>query len=155
MEATPQMLFALQRFQIMALYTNSSSEQSVSGAYAFAWYAGVYPILNKTAPWHGQYEACFDVREDAMHELHAYLAGRFEKKQPMSFFELEDHYGIRGSRRPGPVWDQDKLAAVCRYFYLCGEFDNEFWVAMLSGDQFPPAAEQVMRKFETSACYFE
>ena len=103
MNETQSMLFSLQRFQILALFSNTAAERTVSDTYAYAWLQSVYPLLNESAPWHKPFAGCFAVSGARLGELKAFLYDRWCGKQPITFYELEDHYGIRGSRRPGPV----------------------------------------------------
>lgn len=155
MDPIKSMLYSLQRFQILALVTSSSAQKTVSDSYAYAWSEGVYPLLNESASWHQAFEECFAVRREPLAELHAYLGERWDQKKTLSFHELEDHYGIRGSRRPGPVWDQTRLVQACRYLYLHQQFDSEFWSAMLDAGQHPAGADIIARKFDADAIYFE
>ena len=154
MEPTERMLFGVQRFQILSLFTSASSEQNVGSSYPYAWWAAVYPLLHGTASWHPPFEACFAVREAPLRELLAFLSDRWTQGEKLSFFALEDHYGIRGSRRPGTVWDQPGLIAACRYLHLSAQLDREFWSALLAGDQHPAGAEVILHKFDPGACTF-
>lgn len=155
MDDVKQMLFTLQRFHILALYTNTSSERSVSDSYAYAWSQSVYPFLNHTAYWHQAYETCFGVRQAQLIQLHEFLLGRWRAQSPLTFYDLEDHYGIRGSNRPGILWTQRSLASACRYLYLHGQFDNVFWSAMLDNGQAPVEAEGLTRRFDSDSVFFE
>jgi hypothetical protein len=149
------MLFSLQRFQILTLVSSSSTQKSVSDSYAYAWLESVYPLLNDNASWHQAFEECFAVRREPLAELHAFLRERWDQRKPVSFYQLEDHYGIRGTKRPGPEWDQSRLVLACRYFYLHQQFDSEFWSALLETSQHPAEAEVISRKFDADSVYFE
>ncbi len=155
MEAIQLNLFNLQRFQIMALYANTASEQTVSPSYVYAWFAGVYPLLNESAPWHQAYEGLFEVRATHLRELYQFLSECYAKGEPPSFFQLEEHYGIRGAQRPGLIWEQSTLIRACRYLYLREEFSRSFWTTMLSGDQHPMEAEMIEEKFDRDSYFFE
>lgn len=155
MDSTAKMLFALQRFQILALYTNSAAERTVSSSYAFAWFQSVYPVASESAPWHVPHAASFAIGRGAMKELNDFLAECWSNKSVVTFYELEDRYGIKGPRRPGPVWGQDGLIQACRYLYLYQKFDSAFWSKLLSGSQCPMEAEAISRKFEADDVYFE
>jgi hypothetical protein len=149
------MLYTIQRFQILSLVSSSSAQKTVSDSYAYAWSESVYPLLNDSAAWHQAFEECFAVRRELLAELHAFLSERWDQRKPLSFYELEDHYGIRGPRRPGPDWDQARLVRACRYFYLHQQFDSEFWSGLLDGGQHPAEAEVISRKFDADSIYFE
>lgn len=155
MNETQAMLFAIQRFQLLALYTSSSAQSTVTSGYAFAWSESVYPLLNRSAVWHQAFEKCFAVSREHMHDLYDFLTTRWAGNKPLTFFELEDQYGIRGPRRPGPLWDQASLVAACRYLHLQNEFDQEFWTALLGNSQSPPEAERITRKFDADDVFFE
>jgi hypothetical protein len=155
MDKNTEMLFALQRFQIMALYTSTAAERTVSDSYAFAWFEGVYPLLHDAAPWHKPYDVSFGIPSVQMKELYDYLSYAWESKKKITFFQMEDHFGIKGSKRPGPIWSQTRLILACRYFYLYEKFDPVFWLSLLSGSQCPMEAEAIASKFETTHIHFE
>jgi hypothetical protein len=150
-----QMLFSLQKFQILALYTNASVERSVTDSYIFAWSEGVYPFLNESAVWHQPFESCFRISKEPLIALYDLLRERSDNKRPLTFFELEDQCGIRGPRRPGPIWDEMDLVRVCRYFYLHRQFDSAFWIALLENGQCPTVAECISEKLGADYVRFE
>jgi hypothetical protein len=154
-EKTKEMLFSIQKFQILALFTNASAERGFTESYVYAWSEGVYPFLNKSAPWHQPFEACFPVGEQQLRELHEFLQERLTQKKKLTFVQLEDHYGIRGPRRPGPVWDQANLVRACRYFFLGQQFGSGFWSALLANGQYPAVAEVISTKFSPELVQFE
>lgn len=155
MENNTEMLFLIQRFQIMALYTNTAAERTVSSAYAYAWFEGVYPLLHESAHWHQPYDASFAIPSMQMKEIFEYLSNAWSSGRKITFYQLEDHYGIKGPKRPGPIWSQASLILACRYLYLCEKFDATFWSGLLSGSQCPMEAEAIARKFESTDIYFE
>ena len=155
MDKNTEMLFSLQRFQILALYTSTNAERTVSDAYAYAWLEGVYPLLHQSAPWHKPYDVSFMIASAQMKEVYDYLSSGWASGNRITFFQMEDHYGIKGSKRPGPIWSQASLILACRYFYLCEKFDSLFWSSLLSGSQCPIEAESIARKFETTDIHFE
>ena len=155
MDKNIEMLFSLQRFQILALYTSASSERTVSSAYAYAWFEGVYPLLHETAPWHKPYDASFAITSEQIREVWDYLSNAWASKKKITFYQLEDHYGIKGPKRPGPIWSQASLIVACRYLYLLEKFDAAFWASLLSGSQCPMEAEAIAHKFESTDIYFE
>lgn len=155
MDKNTEMLFSLQRFQILALYTSTTSERTVSCAYAFAWSEGVYPLLHESAPWHHPYDLSFAIPKAQMKELHEYLSAMSGSRKQITFFQMEDHFGIKGSKRPGPVWSQPSLILACRYLYLSEKFEPLFWSGLLSGSQCPMEAEAIANKFESTDICFE
>ncbi|EGV33099.1 hypothetical protein ThidrDRAFT_0777 [Thiorhodococcus drewsii AZ1] len=156
MEKTKEMLFMLQRFQILALFTNSATEKNVTPSYAFAWFDSVYPFLSESAPWHKPYADCFKVQEPELEELHSFLCDKWDANQPISFYDLESHYGIHGSSSPGPVWSRHSLRSACRYIYLLeNNFDNAFWTALCKNGHCPMEAHSITSEFGPKNIYFE
>jgi hypothetical protein len=148
MNELKSMLFSLQRFQILALFTNASAKNNVSPSYAFAWAESVYPCLNGSAEWHKPYEECFSVREIQISELHNLLVDRWEKKDPITFYELEKRY-VRDARG---AWDRSKLLSACQYIHLCKQFDSEFWAGMLK--DCPIEAHSIIKDYQVSDVSF-
>ncbi|MES2490497.1 MAG: hypothetical protein V4607_11965 [Pseudomonadota bacterium] len=155
MDKVNEMLFSLQRFQIMALYTSTAAERTVSDSYAYAWAESTYPLLHESACWHQPYDSSFAIGATQMKELYGYLSDVWKSKKSVTFFQMEDHYGIKGSKRPGPVWSQASLILACRYLYLYQAFDSAFWSSLLSGSQCPIEAETISRKFDAGEIHFE
>lgn len=153
MTATAEMLFNIQKFQVLSLYV-SDSQRNVTDAYAYAWDAGVYPIASDAAAWHKPFGECFEVGEEQMSELATFLDERWTSKSPISFYELEDHYGISGSARPGADWERGTLVAACRYLKLEGWFDDEFWAGVVGHSDCPSESHCVRREFRPSDIYF-
>lgn len=153
MTATAEMLFNIQKFHLLSLYV-SDSQRNVTDAYAFAWDAGVYPIANEAAPWHKPYGSCFAVGEKQIAQLATFLEERWLAKTPISFYELEDHYGISGSARPGPQWERSTLVSACRYLWLEGWFDQEFWNGMVGHTDCPSESHCIRSAFGPKDVYF-
>jgi hypothetical protein len=150
------MLFSMQKFQILSLFVNPSSERNVSSSYAFAWSEGVYPYLSEGAEWHKPFEACFDVKREQLEELHNFLCDKWDAKEPFSFYQLEEHYGVRGSVHDGPVWRRHTLWAACRYIWLNkSHFDDFFWSNLLENGKCPSEAHSISGKFTADDIYFE
>ncbi len=155
MDKVVKMLFLLQKFQVLSLYTSTSAERTVSDSYAYAWAEGVYPLLHESAPWHQSYETAFEIKPAQIKELDTFLSVAWEAKKDITFFQMEDHFGIKGSKRPGPIWSQASLILACRYLYLYQKFDSAFWSSLLSGSQCPMEAEVIPRKFDAGSIHFE
>ncbi|HVT34276.1 MAG TPA: hypothetical protein VHE37_01730 [Nevskiaceae bacterium] len=155
MNEIQQMVYSLQRFHILALYANTSTERTVSASYAYAWWQGIYPLLNDSAPWHKPHTQSFSAPAQQVAELHEFLTQRWRAQDPISFFQLEDRYAIRAANRPGPVWSQAQLIAACRYLHLHAQYDEEFWSALLGASQSPLPAEIITRPVEPAEIQFE
>ena len=154
MTATAEMLFNLQKFQILQLYTDPQERRGVTDAYAFAWSSGVFPVQEQSASWHQPYEDFFDVGEEMLVELLRFLDGLWIGQKTITFYDLEDHYDIHGQSHPGPVWDRSQLIDACRYFRLRGAFDDRFWLAMFEGANCPTEARCIMESFGPEDVYF-
>jgi hypothetical protein len=96
------------------------------------------------------YEECFSVREEQLQELHALLADRWDKKNLITFYELQDHYRIREVNGP---WDRIKLIQACQYIHLCDHFDAEFWSGLLK--DCPAEARSIVAGYGVDDVYFE
>ncbi len=155
MKEMKEMLYSMQKFQIMSLFTNSAAEQKVSAPYAYAWEKGIYPVLDEVAEWHRPFVDMFIVEEEMVKELIEFLDERYKKEIPMSFYELEEHYGIKGAARSGDKWDRFTLAHACRYLCNHKKFDENFWVAMMDDGKSPIETKCVTRMYCPEEVSFE
>jgi len=138
-------LFAQQRVQIMDLRLADSP--LISDSYAYAWQAGVYPIGHDTddsVPWlpHQSFE---DVSKDYIEKVSIYLDDLWIASNSPTFDDMELHFGGKAERV--------KLTSVCRYFYLCGDFNNKLWDALLTPNCHPAGVQIFKTKFTTQ--YFD
>lgn len=154
MTATAEMLFNLQRFQLLALFANPEIERNISPAYAYAWDRGVYPLGNDGAPWHTPYAEQFRVGEAQVSELADFLDNLWTAGKKISFYELESHYDVSGASRPGSVWGRAELIAACRYFYLLEWFDEPFWTGMIGHSNCPSESKSIPRPYNPGDMYF-
>ena len=154
MSATAEMLFNLQKFQLLTLFTSESATKNITPAYAYAWDNGVYPYGNEAAPWHDPYKDLFPIGEEQIAELAKFLDDKWLKKEIISFYGLEDHYGIHGTGHPGTVWDRGSLISACHYFFLLGWFDDEFWKGLVGHSDCPSESHSIRREFKPEDVYF-
>lgn len=154
MPATAEMLFNLQKFQLLTLFTSKSASKNITPAYAYAWDNGVYPIGNDAAPWHEPYKDQFSVGEEQVSELAKFLDEAWRKKENVSFYELEDHYDIQGTTHSGSEWDRGSLISTCHYFFLLGWFDEDFWKGLVGHSDCPSESHSVTREFKPEDVYF-
>jgi hypothetical protein len=75
-------------------------------------------------------------------------------KSPITFYELEKHYGVSGTSRGGETWERMQLVHACRYMYLIGSFDEELWSTLCENMKCPSEAHSINRDFKTSDIYF-
>lgn len=154
MTATAEMLFNLQKFQILTLYTSPEERRGVTDAYAFAWAYGVYPFASESAPWHLPYKDQFPVTEEMLEELSKFLDGLWIQGKTITFYELEEHYSISGSARPGPIWERATLIDACQYFKLKGMFDDKFWKGLVGHSNCPTESHCILSEFGPADVYF-
>ena len=154
MSATAEMLFNLQKFQLLALFTSDRTGRNITPAYAYAWDNGVYPIGNDGAQWHKPYKEQFAVSEEQVSELAGLLDKKWLKKEKISFYELEDHCDIQGLSSSGSEWDRGTLIISCHYFYLLGWFDDDFWKGLVGHSDCPSESHSIRREFTPEDVYF-
>ncbi|MBA1192816.1 hypothetical protein G7007_08080 [Pseudomonas entomophila] len=154
MTATAEMLFNIQRFQLLALFANPAAKANISPAYAYAWDRGIYPYGNDGASWHTPYKEQFRVNEAQVGELAEFLDTLWTSGKTITFYELESHYKVNGSARPGPVWDRAGLIGACRYFFLLEWFDEDFWKGLIGHSQCPTESKSISRPFTQDDLYF-
>ena len=155
MDQLIEMLFQNQRFSILAMKTAEGSEQYICDSYAFAWYEGVYPAFHESADWHKPYPDQFKISEGMMEELSKLLDDHWIGKKPITFYDLESHYGIHGTCHPGEIWDRASLIDACRYMYLNQLFDDSFWSTLCENGQCPSEAHSICRQFRPDEIYFQ
>ncbi|AZE67777.1 hypothetical protein ACAW49_03230 [Pseudomonas sp. Env-44] len=154
MSATAEMLFNLQKFQLLTLFTSDRTGKNITPAYAYAWDNGVYPIANEGASWHEPYKEQFEIGEEQVSELAKFLENKWLEKEKISFYELEIHYGIRGAARSAYEWERGSLINACRYFYLSDWFDDEFWKGLVGHSDCPSESHSIRREFKPEGVYF-
>lgn len=135
------MLFELMRSQILAIALNPATNKAVTQASAYAWQYRLYPVADGT-DLHRKFGPLFTIPEAQVAELRDYLDGRWRANQHPTFYQLEDHYQHSES------WDRCKLIEVCRYFFLAGLFDQDFWRSLLIAGQFPVEAGGIADEFD-------
>ena len=151
MSATDKMLFNLQKFKVLELFTNQNAQKIFSHSYAFAWDAGVYPIGHNGCDWHVPFEETFKVSKERMEELGEFLEKLEQAGKTITFYDLEDHYNVRG----GGDWERMELVYACRYMNLCNWFGQDFWQGMVGHSNCPTESKQITRDFEPKEVSFE
>jgi len=154
MDDIKRLLFNQQKFQILATAKNPAMQGMLSGAYVYAWDNNIYPIKEEGVTWHKGYEDCFSVDAEAMGELLKFLDERWLEKNPITFYELEDHYDVSGVRS-GAVWDRGDLISACRYFYLHRLFDTAFWDHMVGAANGPVESHGIRHNFDLAEIYLQ
>ncbi|WP_434778511.1 hypothetical protein [Neisseria sp. Ec49-e6-T10] len=126
-------LFIQQRFLILnSIYTSDFMPE----AYVYAWEVGVFPYLDDEDDdnlylAHSPYKNFFNVEEEMVLKIVEYLDEKFINEEPITFYELESTFGGKSNRVP--------LMHVCRYVFLKGLFDEEFWKNLVESEKTPAA----------------
>jgi len=129
------------RFNILNASRLGPDNAPFGGDYIFAWDNGVYPF-NARVDYHKPFGSQFSVGKDAMNELAELLDKRWLDNNPMTFYELEDHFGGKHGMKDG--WDRSRLINACRYFHLKGMFKgHDFWETMLKPMEHPTEASEI------------
>lgn len=143
MDATNQALFQLMRFNVLDSLTQESSQRRFPNAYIYAWEVGVFPLLHCSADWHRPFPDQFDVNELEMGELQKFLYDANENGAPNSFYEVEDHFDVRGiasSDVSSNRWDRLRLVSACRYMFSSECLESELFEALLENGSCPSEA---------------
>lgn len=129
-------------FQLMRLMVLTSNE-SFSDSYIHALNTRIYPCLHEV-DFHLPFEENFDVRKEDIENLSKFLDQKWNKKEDLSFYNLEDKYDIRGV---STNWSRIKLLHACRYLYLQNLFNEEFWKMICRQHESPGEAKSmILRK---------
>jgi len=154
MEEINDSLFQLMRFNILSSGFSDIKNAPFSPAYIYAWESRVYPAFNESADWHKSFPDKFKVTENEVSELGKLLDDKWLAKTPITFYELEDHYGVSGSIHSTSNWDRVKLLITCRYMYLDNSFDDSFWSSLVENGKCPIEAFSICRPMKESDIYF-
>lgn len=158
MDATNQAIFQLMRFNILDSLTQESSQRRFPNAYIYAWEVGVFPFLHRTADWHRPFSEQFDVNELEMRELQKLLYDASENDAPKSFYDVEDHFNVRGiasSDVSSNRWDRHRLVSACRYMFLSSEdSESDIFDALLENGRCPSEAHCINESWRDDEVYF-
>ena len=143
-------LFQLMRFNILSTAVSAGDEWPILPAYVYAWLTGVYPDCQEGAKWHQPFPDQFSVSREEVGELIIILDDAWMAKKPLSFYDVETALGIHGAARSLSNWERWKLVSACRYLFLSGSFDNEFWVGLLKNGECPSEALGIARQMKIS-----
>ena len=138
-------MFQSVRFNVLCAALTEGPSKGLSDAYIYAWQSSVYPLFHEGARLHAPFSDQFAVPSEKVDELSKFLDDRWLKKETPSFYQVESYYDVRMGYG---FWDRMKLIHVCRYMFLDGAFDEEFWAALLRGSDHPTEAKSITRKFE-------
>lgn len=138
MHTTNAAAYQLMRFNIL---NSKSSNSNITEAYQYAWDHGIFPAFDEEIEYHQPFAQQFRVSKNEVLELGAFLDEKWLAESPITFYELEDHYGVKYSTHT--MWDRVKLLNVCRYMYLKHMFDDVFWANLIKNGNCPGEAESI------------
>ena len=154
MDTTNESLFQIMRFNILNEGRKGIKASPFSSAYIYAWESGVFPSYNDGADWHKPFPEQFRISDEEVTELGSLLDEKWLEKTPLTFYELEDRFGISGSTHSSGNWERGKLLVACRYMYLNKMFDDSFWSALVESGKSPVEAGSINKPFTESDIYF-
>ena len=140
-----KLLFNIQKFQILQTKYNPQTKDMISDAYAYAWSVGLYPFFDDYA-YSADLKDCFSILEDKISSVLNYLDSEWLKKKYYTFYQLEDHFDVRGSGQ----YSRNDLICILRYTYLHDKFDKIFWDTLVRRGDSPCEAEGIIIPFEIS-----
>lgn len=142
-DTAPTALFEATRFQVLCAALLPGAGDRLNDAYVYAWETGVYPLYHDdrlAAP----FAAHFRVSREKVESLMKYLDREWLNKNTYTFYELEDHFGVRYS---DAEWDRYGLISALRYAHLSGNFDAAFWNTLLEAMKHPSEASVICYPF--------
>lgn len=154
MKELKEALYQQMRYNVLSTTLNGLNNSPFSDAYIYAWESEVYPFFHDGADWHQAHKEQFKITEQMMDDLSKFLDDLWIAKKTITFYELEKHFGIRGSATSSSEWERWSLIRACRYLYLNNGFDSQFWGALLENMKCPSEAFSVVKDFEKTDIYF-
>lgn len=142
-------LFQLMRFNILSAAKNAGDAWPMHPAYVYAWQSSVFPLFDEAAQFHTPFSEQFAVSMDEVDELSKLLDEAWAAKKSISFYEVENAFGVRGSAQSSTNWQRWKLIRACRYMSLHDMFDKDFWAALLENGKCPSEALSLARPMIT------
>ncbi|AYF35643.1 hypothetical protein CUU95_18280 [Vreelandella alkaliphila] len=136
-------LFQQMRLTILLTAKDGIEESPFHPAYLHAWDDGVYPLLDDGAGWHKPHADEFPISKELVDTLHSILCHHWDNKTRITFWELEDELGIHGGVVSDGDFTRGQVVSICRYFYLKGNFDNDFWAKLCSKGGSPGEASAI------------
>jgi antitoxin MazE len=82
----------------------------------------------------------YDVGYEKVKEVADLLDSKWIGHEPITFYQLENPYRF-GEKPWGGLNIRKELVSICRYLFLHGSFDNDFWTAFMSNT--PQEAETI------------
>jgi hypothetical protein len=150
-------LAQIRRTQVLATKYNPQTEALFSHAFAYAIMHSVYPLHDEDPGFTTEREAILDifpyyetyvVSREQVNEVAELLDEKWRAEERITFYDLEEPYKYGGKSWSGNDARMD-LIHTCRYFYLRGMFDDEFWQGFMS--DCPTEAHGIIDEWDRSA----
>ncbi|HEX7315882.1 MAG TPA: hypothetical protein VF297_18340 [Pyrinomonadaceae bacterium] len=128
------------RRQIIATHYNPQTADLYTDAFVYAVAHSVCPIFEEypgyrteradileVLPFHETYEVSYAL----VKQIHDQLDKAQLNKEKITYYDVEGPYKLGSEHWPGLDVRGD-LINICRYFFLSGSFDKEFWTGFMS-----------------------
>lgn len=136
-------LFQQMKLTVLLTAKDDSEESPFHPAYLHAWADGLYPLLDDGASWHKPHEDEFPISKELVDSLFTILCHHWDSKTEITFWDLEDELGIHGGVVTDGDFTRNQVVSICRYFYLKGKFDEDFWAQLCSNGGCPGEAHSI------------
>lgn len=134
-------LYNVQRDMILMAKADPKTKNSIPPHYAFAWYAGVYPIFDES-DCHKELAELFSVKKEEVKAVTTYFEEQLSTGSTPTYFQFE-----KGLRKQFEL-KRSSLIKVLRYIYLRHETEPGFWETLLTRGQYPPPAKLIIEEFD-------
>ena len=128
-------LYCIQKYLIIQSAING---KIIQDATAYAWVNDLYPYFSPTKE-HTLFANDFTITEERFKEVFDFLCHKWESKTYPTYYECESHFSGKEYR--------DDLLVIFRYLYLSGNFDTNFWDALLKPGEHPIEAGCIISQF--------
>lgn len=129
-------MFHQQRLQILHL---AAHFDEFNLDYAYAWSEGIYPVTYDTDDSvldrpHELYSNCFLLNKDDANRVFNYLCDKWDSKSSSVFDELARDFS---------QISEHTLIKFCRFLYMNGTFDDDFWNDLIKPGFCPGIASSI------------
>lgn len=133
--------YNIQRDMVLMAKADPKTKNSIPADYAFAWYAGIYPIYDE-ADSHRELAECFIVKKEEVQAVIGHLEEMEASGNYLSFNSFEE-----GLKKKAEI-KHSSLIKVLRYLYLRHEREPAIWESLLTPGQYPPPAKLITKEFD-------
>lgn len=134
-------LYNVQRDMVLMAKADLKTKNSIPSHYAFAWYAGIYPIFDES-DCHKELAELFSVKKNEVEAVITYFEEQQKAAARPTFFQFEE-----GLKKQFEL-KRSSLIKVLRYIYLRHDSEPDFWESLLTKGQYPPPAKLIIEEFD-------